>query len=297
MFNMEFRNGQMLVSLLVSLHSLACVITVNTEDTKGFKNEWQLTKLTLQERNNFMFNNSFMSDVKFEPRGCGLDEAIYAHKYMLATSSPVFYEFFYGKLAKRYEFTYGLGTYIYNDEGYIVIQEDFFVDTIVLAFLRFLYKEECPKTIAKLGDVIESVGVKEMVKEYQVRSFDAICISTGKEVENAEDFNGEWQLGKLTLAERSSHMYNNPLMSDIQLSNQHTFWPKYVYAHKYILATSSPVFYELLYSEKLVAPFIYVDFDEEIIAAFLRFLYKEECPENIEKVLKVLEMTKKYQVK
>ena len=109
---MDFRNGQMLVLLLVILHSLACVVTVNTEDSKGFENEWQLTKLTLQERNSFMFNNSFMSDVKFVPRGCGPDEAIYAHKYMLATSSSVFYEFFYGKLAKRNEFSYDMGTYI-----------------------------------------------------------------------------------------------------------------------------------------------------------------------------------------
>ena len=247
-----------------------------------------------------MFNNSFMSDVKFVPRGCGPDEAIYAHKYMLATSSSVFYEFFYGKLAKRNEFSYDMGTYIYNDEGYIVIEEDFYVETTVFAFLRFLYKEECPKTVAKPGGVIESVGVKEMVKKYKVQSFGPVCVGTDMEVENAEVFNGEWQLGKLRLAERSSHMYNNPLMSNIQLSNRHTFWPKYVYAHKYVLATSSPVFYEMLYGDlKLLYvsnPYIYVGFDEEIITVFLRFLYKEECSENIETVLKVLEMTKKYQV-
>jgi ssDNA-binding Zn-finger/Zn-ribbon topoisomerase 1 len=98
-------------------------------------------------------------------------------------------------------------------------------------------------------------------------------------------------------------MFNNPLMSDIIFykSGSGTFWSQGVHAHKYILATSSPVFYTMFYGESTAweyrhEDYIYEDFDEEIIAAFLSFLYKEECPKNIETVLKVLGLVKKYQV-
>ena len=291
LFNMGFINGQTFVSLLavtVLQWLAACVIA---EDMKGSNSEWQSTKSTLLERSSFMFNNSLMSDVKFVPRARGIDEPIYAHKYILATSSPVFYELFYGKSAKRTRLQ--LITHIYKAKGYIVIEEDFFVETIVSAFLRFLYKEECPENIEYIVR-----GVWDMAKQYRVPSLETACIKS-LELEDTVVSNGEWQLTKATLLSRSSYMFNNPLMSDIIFYKRFgILWSQGVHAHKYILATSSPVFYKMFYGElaSYYGDYIYESFDEEIIAAFLSFLYKEECPKNIETVLKVLGLVKKYQV-
>ena len=55
--------------------------------------DWQLTKKTVLERNSHMFNNPLMSDIKLN--------SFYAHKYVLASSSPVFYAMFYGDLAEK----------------------------------------------------------------------------------------------------------------------------------------------------------------------------------------------------
>ncbi|CAB4000861.1 BTB POZ domain-containing 2 [Paramuricea clavata] len=283
---MSFINGQTVVSLLavtVLQWQAACVIA---KDMKGSNSEWRLTKLTLLERNSFMFNNSLMSDVKFVPRGCGTDEPIYAHKYILATSSPVFYELFYGESAKRTRLQLD-NSFIYEDEGYIVFEEDHFVEPVVSAFLRFLYKEECPENIEYIVR-----GTRDMAKQYRVPSLETACIKD-LELKDTVVSDGEWQLTKTTLLSRSSYMFNNPLMSDI------IFWSegRGVYAHRYILATSSPVFYTMFYGESDIHnDYIYDDFDEEIIAAFLSFLYKEVCPKYIETVLKVLALVKKYRV-
>ena len=58
------------------------------------------SKKTVLERNCHMFNNPLMSDIKFT---CGESKRkyFYAHKYVLATSSPVFYAMFYGHLAEK----------------------------------------------------------------------------------------------------------------------------------------------------------------------------------------------------
>ena len=66
-----------------------------------------------------------MSDVKFSCEGS--DEKFFTHKYVLATSSAVFYAMFYGELAEKNSVVHLSDT---NEES---LQE----------FLRYLYTDEC----------------------------------------------------------------------------------------------------------------------------------------------------------
>ena len=54
-----------------------------------YHDDWQSSKKTVLQRNAYMFDNELMSDVSFT---CGESRRIFhAHKYVLATSSAVFY--------------------------------------------------------------------------------------------------------------------------------------------------------------------------------------------------------------
>lgn len=63
--------------------------------------DWRSGK-TLAECNRYMLDNQLVCDVSFEvgPEG-GATEIIPAHKYPLATRSPVFYAMFNGELRER----------------------------------------------------------------------------------------------------------------------------------------------------------------------------------------------------
>ncbi len=87
--------------------------------------DWQSTKKTVLERSRHMFNNPFMSDVKFSCEGS--DKKFFAHKYVLATSSTVFYAMFYGELAEKNSVVH------LSDTNEDILEE----------FLRFLYTDEC----------------------------------------------------------------------------------------------------------------------------------------------------------
>ena len=94
-------------------------------------------------------------------------------------------------------------------------------------------------------------------------------------------------------------MYNNPQNSDIQFRSLDR--SQVIYAHKSILAASSPVFNEMFYGESSGRTRRYMseiseDYNQESIAAFILFIYTEECPKNIEFFLNVLQLIKKYQV-
>ena len=105
----------------------------------------------------------------------------------------------------------------------------------------------------------------------------------------------EWQSTKNTVLERNSHMFNNPLMSDIKFTSGE-LKRKCFYAHKYVLATSSVVFYTMFYgglTEK--GSTIHLpDTDEESLEVFLRFLYTEDCKMTAEVAIKVMYLAKKY---
>ena len=125
--------------------------------------DWQSTKKTVLERSRHMFNNPFMSDVKFSCEGS--DKKVFAHKYVLATSSAVFYAMFYGELAEKNS----VHLSDTNEEG---LQE----------FLRFLYTDECNLSTDN------AVFVLYLAKKYIVPSLAQKCIEfleANLRVENA----------------------------------------------------------------------------------------------------------------
>ena len=105
----------------------------------------------------------------------------------------------------------------------------------------------------------------------------------------------DWQLTKKTILERNCYMFNNPLMSDIKFTCGESK-RKYFYAHKYVLATSSPVFYTMFYGDLAEKnSVIYLqDADEESFEEFLRFLYTDECTLTPDNAVRVVYLAKKY---
>ena len=105
----------------------------------------------------------------------------------------------------------------------------------------------------------------------------------------------DWQSTKKTVLERNSHMFNNPLMSDIKFTCGESK-RKYFYGHKYVLATSSAVFYAMFYGElaEKCSTIHLPDTDEEGLEMFLHFLYTEDCKMTTEVAIKVMYLAKKY---
>ena len=113
--------------------------------------DWQSSKKTVLQRNAYMFDNELMSDVSFT---CGESSRIFhAHKYVLATSSAVFFAMFYGNLAEK-EFP------ICIDDA----EEESFEE-----FLRFLYTDACKITAEN------AIGVMYLAKKYLVSSLAEKC--------------------------------------------------------------------------------------------------------------------------
>jgi hypothetical protein len=104
----------------------------------------------------------------------------------------------------------------------------------------------------------------------------------------------DWQSTKKTVLERSRHMFNNPFMSDIAFSCEGS--DKKFFAHKYVLATSSAVFYAMFYGELAEKNSVVhlSDTDEESLEEFLRFLYTDECNLTTDNAVFVLYLAKKY---
>ena len=109
-----------------------------------------------------------------------------------------------------------------------------------------------------------------------------------------QDSYEDWQSTKKTVLERSRHMFNNPFMSDVELKCESS--DKKFLAHKYILATSSAVFYAMLYG-KLADKNSVIhlrDTNEEYLEEFLRFLYTDECNLTADNAMSLLYLAKKY---
>ena len=99
---------------------------------KNCPEDWQTTKLTIKDRCSFLFNNELLSDIKFTVPVPGESESkkskheIFAHKFLLSISSPVFYAMFYGAMPEtgetvelpdcEYEILVEFLRYIYCDE-------------------------------------------------------------------------------------------------------------------------------------------------------------------------------------
>ena len=116
-----------------------------------YHDDWQSTKKTVLQRNAYMFDNELMSDVSFT---CGESRrTFHAHKYVLATSSAVFFAMFYGEIPPK-EFPIRI--------------EDAEVESFK-AFLRFLYTDDCEITAEN------AIGVLYLAKKYLISSLAEKC--------------------------------------------------------------------------------------------------------------------------
>jgi hypothetical protein len=107
----------------------------------------------------------------------------------------------------------------------------------------------------------------------------------------------DWQLNKKSVQERNACMFNNAEMSDIQLSCGETY-KEVFYAHKYVLATSSPVFHRMFHGSLPETSSVVhlTDTDKESLEAFLRYLYTDQTPTGTELALKVIYLAHKYMI-
>ncbi|XP_028396060.1 BTB/POZ domain-containing protein 6-B-like [Dendronephthya gigantea] len=117
-----------------------------------YHEDWQSSKTTVIERNEYMFDNELMSDVSFV---CGESghRVFHAHKYVLATSSAVFFSMFYGHVAEK--------------ESPIRINDT--EEKSFEEFLRFLYVEDCEVTAGN------AIGIMYLAKKYFISSLAKKC--------------------------------------------------------------------------------------------------------------------------
>ena len=89
-------------------------------------------------------------------------------------------------------------------------------------------------------------------------------------------------------------MFDNELMSDVSFTCGES--RRIFHAHKYVLATSSAVFFAMFYGEipPKEFPIRIEDAEEESFKVFLRFLYTDDCKITAENAIRVLYLAKKY---
>ena len=133
------------LSILISTSALSLVMASKYHD------DWQSNKKTVLQRNAYMFNNELMSDVSFTCRESS--RIFHAHKYVLATSSAVFYAMFYGNLTQQ--------------ESTIRIEDA--EEKSFEEFLRYLYTDDCKITAEN------AFGVMYLAKKYLVWHLAAKC--------------------------------------------------------------------------------------------------------------------------
>ena len=118
------------------------------------ENRWQTSKSTVLERNMHMFNNPVMSDIKFVFPYHD-KQSIPAHKYVLATSSPVFFAMFYGELREKKE----------------TIEIDESDPDIFLQFLCFLYCD-----CVTIQDENNAIQLLYLADKYDIPSLTTNCV-------------------------------------------------------------------------------------------------------------------------
>jgi hypothetical protein len=91
-------------------------------------------------------------------------------------------------------------------------------------------------------------------------------------------------------------MFDNQLMSDVSFTCGES--SRIFHAHKYVLATSSAVFFAMFYGNlaEKESPICIPDAEEESFVEFLRFLYTDACKITAENAIVVMYLAKKYLV-
>ena len=113
----------------------------------------------------------------------------------------------------------------------------------------------------------------------------------------ASRYHDDWQSSKKTVLQRNAYMFDNELMSDVSFTcGESGLSGRIFHAHKYVLATSSAVFFAMFYGEIPPKEFpIHIeDAEEESFEEVLRFLYTDDCKITAESAIGVLYLAKKY---
>ena len=110
----------------------------------------------------------------------------------------------------------------------------------------------------------------------------------------ASRYHDDWQSGKKTVLQRNAYMFDNELMSDVSFTCGES--RRIFHAHKYVLATSSAVFFAMFYGKipPKEFPIRIEDTEEESFKEFMRFLYTDDCKITAENAIGVLYLAKKY---
>ena len=110
----------------------------------------------------------------------------------------------------------------------------------------------------------------------------------------ASKYHDDWQSSKKTVLQRNAHMFNNELMSDVSFTCGES--SRIFHAHKYVLATSSAVFFAMFYGNlaQKESTIRIPDADEESFEEFLRYLYTDDCKITTENAIGVIYLAKKY---
>ena len=112
----------------------------------------------------------------------------------------------------------------------------------------------------------------------------------------ASKYHEDWQSSKKTVLQRNAYMFDNELMSDVSFTSGES--SRIFHAHKYVLATSSAVFFAMFYGNlaQKESPIRLEDTDDESFREFLRFLYTDDCKISAENAIGVMYLAKKYLV-
>lgn len=151
----------------------------------NYTENWQTTKRTIRERCQFMFNNEFLSDVTFIVGNNEQRKRIWAHKLLLAMSSPVLHAMFYGSMAEKglqvelydceYDTFLEVLSYIYFDE--VEINESNVLGILYLAkkyILPFL-AEKCVAFLEQNIDSQNAFTVLTQAKHYNEDTLEDKC--------------------------------------------------------------------------------------------------------------------------
>ena len=131
------------------------IFHTQTMASLNLEQRWQTKTSSVLERSKLMFNNTLLSDIKFAFPNADSNSMIPAHKYVLATSSPVFFTMFYGDLAET------------SDTINITDCDS----DVFLRFLRFIYCEE-----ANFEDMMCAIDVWHLADKYDVPSLAKECL-------------------------------------------------------------------------------------------------------------------------
>ena len=111
-----------------------------------------------------------------------------------------------------------------------------------------------------------------------------------------------WQTKRSTIAERTTFIFNNQLLSDVKFvvpaSTGESESKKVIPAHKFVLAISSPVFFAMLYGQmaETTDSIELPDCEYESLLELFRFMYTDEANLSGSNVIQVLYLATKYMV-